>query len=211
MASRSSETPAFPRNSPLPLSFYLEEDVVGLSRSLIGKALFTRVHDQVTGGLIVETEAYRGPEDRASHAFNNRRTPRNEVMYHQGGVAYVYLCYGIHSLLNVVSNQEGIPHDILIRAIEPLVGIDLMMTRRGKSRVDRTLTGGPGALSQALGISTELNGVSLAGPQVWIEETEYTPLPLIASPRVGVGYAQEDALLPWRFRVKDHPFTSAAR
>src|SRR6185437_5047411 len=112
----------------------------------------------ITGGMIIETEAYRAPEDRASHAFGNRRTKRNEVMYHDGGRAYVYLCYGLHALFNVVTNEEGIPHAILIRAIKPEIGVEEMLRRRKKSKVDKTLASGPGTVSQALGITTKHNG-----------------------------------------------------
>ena len=114
--------------------------------------------------MIIETEAYAGPEDKASHAYGNRRTKRTEVMFHKGGVAYVYLCYGIHSLFNVVTNQEGTPHAVLIRAIQPEIGIETMLKRRGKTKLDNTLTNGPGSLAKALGIGLKHNGVKLISP-----------------------------------------------
>jgi DNA-3-methyladenine glycosylase len=134
----------------LPLSFYQQDDVLEVSRKLLGKYLFTHFDNVLTGGMIIETEAYRAPEDRASHAYGMRRTKRNEVMYQAGGVCYVYLCYGIHALFNVITNQEGIPHAILIRAIKPLVGIETMLKRRHKQKIDCNLTGGPGTLTDFL-------------------------------------------------------------
>lgn len=185
----------------LPLSFYQRDDVVALSQELLGHYLFTEIDGVRTGGIITETEAYRGPEDRASHAYGMRRTKRNEMMYHDGGYSYVYLCYGIHALFNVVTNKSGVPHAILIRAIEPTVGIDTMLSRRKKLKQDRTLTTGPGALSQALGITTHHNGLKLTGTPIWIEKGQQaSPSQIIAGPRVGIDYAGEDAKLPWRFR-----------
>ena len=147
--------------SVLKQEYYQQEDVLYLSRDLLGKILMTRIDDKITGGVIVETEAYRGPEDKASHAYGNRRTKRNEVMYHEGGICYVYRCYGIHTLFNVVTNRKDIPHAILIRAIEPLVNIEEMALRRKKLKIDSTLTSGPGSVSQALGIDVLHNGLPL--------------------------------------------------
>jgi DNA-3-methyladenine glycosylase len=185
----------------LPLSFYRKEDVVDISRKLLGKYLFTFMEGQLTGGMITETEAYRGPEDRASHAFGMRRTKRNEMMYAKGGVCYIYLCYGLHSLFNIVTNQEEIPHAVLIRAIKPEMGIETMLKRRHKSKIDKTLTNGPGSLSQALGLSLNHNGCSLKGPCIWVEDQGIKPAKITASPRIGIDYAGDDALLPWRFTV----------
>ncbi|MFZ0565222.1 MAG: DNA-3-methyladenine glycosylase [Chlamydiales bacterium] len=182
----------------LELDFYLRNDVISISRELIGNYLFTSIGGEVTGGRILETEAYRGPDDRASHAYNNRRTKRTEVMFHKGGICYVYLCYGIHNLLNIVTNQKDIPHAILIRAIEPCDGIPTMLKRRKKTKIDKTVASGPGSVAQALGVSRKLNGVSLLQNTIWIEKG--TPLSNIqATSRIGVDYAGEDALLPWRF------------
>src|SRR5262249_30499335 len=119
----------------LPLSFYRQEDVVNISRQLLGKYLFTYFDHALTGGVIVETEAYRAPEDRASHAYNMRRTKRNEVMYHAGGVCYVYTCYGLYPLFNIVTNTEGVPHAILIRALEPVEGVETMLIRRQQNQI----------------------------------------------------------------------------
>lgn len=188
----------------LPLSFYLQEDVLAISKQLLGKYLFTFFNGCLTGGMIIETEAYRAPDDRASHAFGMRRTKRNETMYQKGGVCYIYLCYGVHSLFNIVTNQQGIPHAILIRALEPSVGIEKMLERRHKIKVDKSLTSGPGSLSQALGLSLKHNGISLTGPDIWVQDNGLIVLDddVITSPRVGVDYAGEDASLPWRFRLK---------
>lgn len=190
--------------SLLPREFYLNEDVVFLGRALLGTYLFTSLDGHVTGGRIIETESYRGPEDKASHAYKNRRTPRTEVMFHKGGICYVYLCYGIHHLLNIVTNREGIPHAILIRAIEPLIGIEKMLERRNKPYFDSNLTSGPGTVAQALGVNRSFNGVSLDSSQIWIEQR--TPFlsddKIVVGPRVGIDYAEEHALLPWRFRIK---------
>ena len=194
----------------LSLSFYQDDDVVALSKKLIGKHLLTQINGSIiTGGEIVETEAYAGITDKASHAYNNRLTKRTKTMYEQGGVAYVYLCYGMHHLLNVVTNKQGIPHAVLIRAIKPLVGIDLMIKRRKKNKLDSTLTSGPGSLSQALGITKKQNGISFfSSKEIWIEDKKKTPEKnIISSPRVGVSYAEEDALLPWRFQKKDNPWS----
>lgn len=197
----------------LPLSFYQQEDVVELSQLLIGKVLFSYIDNRLTSGMIVETEAYRAPDDRASHAYGMRRTKRNQMMYEAGGYSYVYLCYGIHPLLNVVTNKEGMPHAILIRAIEPVEGISTMLERRNLSKVERRLTAGPGAAARALGITMDHNGLLLTGSRLWIEEgeREIAPEDILASPRVGIDYAKEDALLPWRFRLKGNPWTSPAK
>ena len=191
-------------------SFYERDNVVQIARELPGKFLMTKIDGIITGGMITEVEAYEGVTDRASHAFNNRRTARTEVMYSAGGTAYVYLCYGIHHLFNVVTNKSGIPHAILIRAIEPAVGIDLMMKRRKKSRLDFTLTSGPGALSEALGIQTQHTGKSLLTGNIWLEDRgiEITQAMIIKTTRIGVDYAGTDALLPYRFYIKGNKWVS---
>lgn len=181
-------------------SFYLSDDVVQLAQELLGKYLFTFIDGKLTGGQIIETESYKGPEDRASHAYNNRRTKRTEVMFHKGGICYVYLCYGIHNLLNIVTNVEGTPHAILIRAIAPMIGVDVMQRRRKKDDL-KTLTNGPGSVARALGVDMSLNGQPLTENVIWIEEKGILRKKIEASPRVGVDYAGKDALLPWRFRL----------
>ncbi len=185
----------------LPPAFYQREDVVQIAQDLLGKWLFTKIgNDPITGGVIVETEAYAGTTDRACHAYNGRRTPRTETMYHAGGIAYVYLCYGMHNLLNVVTHQEGIPHAVLIRAIQPTHGLDLMRTRRARKI---PLISGPGTVCQALGITRAHNGLPLSSTTLWIEDrdTRISQNMIQTGPRIGVEYAKEDALLPWRFRT----------
>lgn len=181
----------------IPLSFYRQDDVVAISRQLIGKYLFTSIDGSVTGGMISETEAYRGPEDRASHAYLNRRTKRTETMFAEGGVAYVYLCYGIHYMFNIVTNVADIPHAILIRAIVPEVGIEMMRERR-KNRLP--LASSPGSLCQALGISLQHDGVLLDGDTIWLEDRQKS-CQVAVSPRIGIDYAGEDRLKPWRFTL----------
>lgn len=189
----------------LPESFYSRNDAVLIARELLGKALFSSIRDALTGGIIIETEAYQGPEDRACHAFNNRRTPRTEVMFHNGGIAYVYLCYGMHNMLNVVTAPSGTPHAILIRAIAPTHGLETMLRRRKKFRCDTTLVNGPGSVCQALGITRDHNGHSFQGPALWIEDIDFKidPSQIAATPRIGIDYAGQDAALPWRFIVRD--------
>ena len=190
--------------SKLSKDFYLQDDVVALAKSLAGKLLVTKVGGKITSGIITETEAYNGVVDKASHAFNGRRTARNEHMYNEGGTAYVYICYGIHTLFNVVTNQKNIPHAILIRAIKPVDGINVMLKRRNKLQVDKTLSGGPGTTSQALGIHITDSGLNLRGNKIWIEDAGivYDKSQLKITPRIGVESAGEAAKLPYRFLLK---------
>jgi len=194
-------------------NFYLSKDVLEVGQELLGKFLFSKIDNEITGGMIVETESYKGVEDKACHAYMGKRTPRNEVMYAKGGVAYVYICYGMHSLLNVVTNQKDIPDAVLIRAIEPLYGIETMLKRRNKTKIERNLTAGPGALTQALGITKTQNGVSFNSDFLWIENrnTKISKKDIICSKRVGIAYAKEHAKLPWRFRINKSNWTSVAK
>lgn len=195
-------------------AFYLSEDVVNLSQLLLGKYLCTCFDGQYTCGKIVETEAYRAPEDKASHAFGNRRTHRTEIMFKKGGHAYIYLCYGIHHLFNVVTGPGDLAHAILIRAVEPAEGVDHMLSRRKMKKINYRLTNGPGILTQALGLTTALNGHSLMEKNsLWIEDRNInlSPDEVISSPRVGVDYAEECALWDWRFRIRDNPWCSPAK
>jgi len=190
-------------------SFYRNTDVVHVSKKLIGKVLVTNLSNHLTSGIIVETEAYAGIFDRASHAFNNKRTKRTEIMYKNGGIAYVYLCYGIHNLFNVITNVKDIPHAVLIRAIEPLEGIKEMYRRRKISSKYR-LTDGPGKLTQALGIDKNCNGKSLQSDTIWIQDTgiKFLEKDILSSTRIGVDYAGKDAKLLYRFHVKDNKWVS---
>ena len=190
----------------LPRRFYEGTDVVRIARDLIGKIVVTRIGGRETSARIVETEAYAGISDRASHAYGGRRTERTEVIYARGGTAYVYLCYGIHHLFNVVTHEADTPHAVLVRGVEPLKGVGVMLERTGKQVGDTSLGRGPGNVSRALGITTALTGQSLLGSLIYIADDGYAypPEDIIASAGIGVDYAGEDALLPYRFSVKGH-------
>lgn len=196
--------------SKLTHYFYQQQDVVSLAQQLLGKQLFTLIDGVLTGGTVVETEAYNGVIDKASHAYNGRYTPRTATMYQSGGVSYVYLCYGIHHLFNVVTGSEGTPHAVLIRGIEPVVGLEQMLVRRGMEKFANRVTAGPGALAKALGIDKNLNAKDLLGDEIWIEDNGilFKGEDIVSSPRVGVDYAEDHALLPWRFYVKGNKFVS---
>ena len=197
----------------LPYAFYEREDVVQIAKELIGKILVTEIGGELTSGRIVETEAYAGSIDRASHAYGGRRTNRTEIMFGKGGAAYVYLCYGIHHLFNVVTNSAGTPHAVLIRAVEPLDGIEIMLRRTQKKNADFTLTRGPGNVSKALGIKTIHTGTDLTGPDIYITSDGfiYEDARIAATPRIGVDYAGEDALLPYRFIVTNSAYVSGRK
>ncbi|WP_251040441.1 DNA-3-methyladenine glycosylase [Chryseobacterium sp. ISL-6] len=194
----------------LQYSYYQNQDVIFLAKDLLGKILFTQINDEITAGIIVETEAYFGVLDKASHAYGGRRTNRTEILYHEGGISYVYLCYGIHHLFNIVTSVKDEPHAVLIRAVEPLVGKDIMELRRNMPFTKAAITSGPGSAAKALGIDRSFNKKDLSGEEIWIEDhgIRYTSDQIIEGPRIGVAYAQEDALLPWRFFVKGNPYVS---
>lgn len=197
----------------LPDSFYTRTEIVAISRELLGKILLTEINGVRTSGIIVETEAYAGPEDRACHAFGLRRTRRTAPMYEPGGLAYVYLIYGIYHLFNIVTNVAEEPYAILIRAVEPLEGIEVMLARRKMETVSAKLTAGPGVMSQALGITTAMTGMSLSGPEVWLEDgpKSIAAKNIVAGTRVGIAYAGADALLPYRFSIRHNPWVSKAK
>jgi DNA-3-methyladenine glycosylase len=196
----------------LPCSFYTRPSVLAVARDLLGRVLVVAgPAGQRTSGRIVETEAYRGPRDRASHAWDGRRTARNEAMYGVGGTAYVFFVYGMHYHVNVVTGVEGMPHAVLVRALEPLEGIEAMRRRR-PGLPDRDLTSGPGKLCAALGIDRALDRADLLGDRIWIEPGD-GPVPrsrVAVGPRVGVDYAGEWAARPWRFWIRDSPYVSRA-
>ncbi len=196
--------------SKLPLDFYERDDVVLIAKELLGKKLCVQSAEGLVVGKITEVEAYAGRNDKASHARDGLRTERNKVMYAKGGTSYVYLIYGIHHLFNVVTNIKGRADAVLIRAIEPLEGFDLMLERRGKSKVDKSLSSGPGTLSQALGINYKVhNGLNLLDDLVWLEDQPcLTDDQMVTSTRIGIDYAGEDALKPWRFYMKDSVWIS---
>jgi DNA-3-methyladenine glycosylase len=188
-------------NNLVPPQYFEHADVVHLAQSVIGMRLCSYINGEFTVGRIVESEAYSGLNDRACHAYNNRRTKRTETMFGPPGVAYIYLCYGIHHLFNIVTNKSGNADAILIRALEPIEGVQYMSLRRGLAQDVFKLTSGPGALTQAMGITIQLNGMTLKkGNSIWIEFGDTSEnITLVAARRIGVDYAGNDALLPWRF------------
>lgn len=191
----------------LDKSFFLRDSVTEVARELIGKTLYTNFDKQLTAGIVVETEAYSYTE-KACHAYNNRRTARTETLFKVGGTCYVYLCYGIHKLFNIVTNDEGTAEAVLIRAVEPVEGVNTMLYRRGFDVKSTALTSGPGKLSQALGINLKHDKTMLFGGDIWLEDNGVGKGMVVESPRIGVAYAEEDALLPWRFTIKNNPWVS---
>lgn len=194
----------------LSINFYKRTNVVTIARELLGKIIVTNLEGGLTSARIVETEAYEGITDRASHAWAGKRTARNEVMYAAGGISYVYICYGMHQMFNVVTNDNGVPHAILIRAAEPVDGLDIMLERTGKKIADNSITKGPGNLAKALGISKIHTGYKLAEKSIYIANDGFVvgEDQIGTSKRIGVDYAGEDALLPYRFYIKGNRFVS---
>lgn len=203
------EKESFTSSLVLTEDFYIRDDVVQIARELLGKVLFTRINGLITAGKIVETEAYKGASDKACHAFRNRMTKRNSIMFNKGGCAYVYMIYGIHYLFNIVTNEINKPDAVLIRALEPVAGLEVMMKRRGKKNIER-ITSGPGSLSKAMGIDLNIYGTSLRSRRIWLEDPGHNldETGIVASTRIGVDYAGEDANLKWRFFEKNNPWIS---
>lgn len=197
----------------LPPGFYTRKDVVKISRELLGKVLVTEINGRRTSGIIVETEAYAGPTDKACHAYLRRNTIRTAPMFREGGIAYVYLIYGIYHLFNIVTHVEGEPYAVLVRGIEPLEGVDTMLERRGFESLKPNLTAGPGTLTIALGITKAFSGESLQGPHIWLEDRDIKvpAMDIVATTRVGVDYAAEDALLPYRFYIRGNKWVSKGK
>ena len=193
----------------LPKEFYTRSNVLLIARELLGKLLVVpHESGKRVSGMIVEVEAYRGPEDRASHAYGGRRTRRTETMYQSGGLAYVYFVYGMYNQFNVVTNTRDIPHAILVRALEPVEGLEIMRTRRHQ-QPDRNLTNGPGKLCIALGIDRQLDKADLLGDQVWIEDyLKVSRGRILKGPRIGIDYAGEWVETPWRFWIKGNEYVS---
>ena len=194
----------------LPRDFYERADVTRVAKELLGKTLHTYFDNEHTVVRITEVEAYAGRNDKACHANNGLRTNRTEVMYHCGGYAYVYLCYGMHHLFNVVTNVKGMADAVLVRAGEPIEGVSIMSKRSNKPESDVKLTSGPGTLTQALGIKTKKHyGLDLLANQIWLEDAPgLNKNNIVTSTRIGVGYAEEDALKPWRFYIKNNQWIS---
>jgi len=194
----------------LPISFYKRKDVVIVARELIGKVVVTNLDGLITSGRIVETEAYVAHIDKASHSFGGRRTAKNEHMYATAGTAYVYICYGMHQMLNVVTNDKDIPDAVLIRAIEPLEGIDIMLKRTGKPKMDFTLTRGPGNVGKALGIFKKHSGSHLLDEEIYLADDGFKTKDneIGISKRIGVESAFPDSELPYRFYIKGNKYVS---
>ena len=188
--------------------FYQRSNVVQIARELLGKILYTRMGDLTTAGMIVETEAYSWKE-RGCHAYESKKTKRNEIMFEAGGFAYVYLCYGMHHLFNVVTNKDQVADAVLIRALEPKAGEQHMLARTHAKSVSR-ITSGPGKLTKALGIDPKMNGKYLLEDEIWIEDAgiKIARKDIVACPRIGIDYAGEDANLPWRFFIKNNLWVS---
>ncbi len=197
--------------SKLPQEFYRRDCVTRISKELLGKVLCTQIAgDPVTRAKIVETEAYCGRNDKACHANNGLRTKRTETMYKAGGTAYVYLCYGIHHLFNVVTNVQGKADAVLIRGVEPLDGISTILERRNASKLAPKVAAGPGRLTQAMGITTHYDGTDLTAATIWIEDHDLSvdPTDIASTPRIGVDYAGEHAKRPWRFFINGNSWVS---
>jgi DNA-3-methyladenine glycosylase len=196
----------------LPVSFYLRDDVLGIAKELLGKVLITNWQGVYTSGRIVETEAYAGELDKASHASKGK-TSRTGVIFGTGGVAYVYLCYGIHEMFNIVTNEEGKAHAVLVRAVEPMEGVAAMMIRTGKKVLDETIARGPGNVGKAFGFHRSQTGMSLLSDELYLADDGFLveEKHVIATPRIGVDYAGSDALLDYRFYIKGNKHVSGKR
>ncbi|MGI4820730.1 MAG: DNA-3-methyladenine glycosylase [Janthinobacterium lividum] len=198
----------------LPLAFFQRPDVLLTARELLGKHVCTLLDGELTTGRIVETEAYRHEGDPSITLHLQRKARQAQALYQLGGHAYLYTVYRVHTLFNITAHDADHPDAILIRAIEPLEGVEVMLRRRGLAKVARNLTAGPGVLSQALGLTPALNGEPLTGPRIWLEDAgeNISEENIVASSRVGLEYAGDEAVaLPWRFRVKDSKWTSPAK
>ncbi len=197
-----------PKITKLPREFYTRANVLTVARELLGKLLVVPASNGRVSGIIVEAEAYRGPQDRAAHSYGGRRTKRTETMYQVGGTAYVFFVYGMYNQFNVVTNIADSPHAVLIRALEPVEGIALMRKRRHQQQ-DHNLTNGPGKLCIALGIDRRLDGADLLGNRVWLEaRAKLARSQIMSGPRIGIDYAEDWVDKPWRFWIKDNPYVS---
>lgn len=189
----------------LKRNFYLR-NACKVARELIGKILVHDSDEGLTSGIIVETEAYRGPDDKAAHSYNGRRTPRTEIMFHEGGLAYVYMIYGMYYCFNVTASVIDSPEAVLVRAVQPLEGIDLMSSRRHTERLIN-LCSGPGKLCSAMGISIEHYGIDLCGDELYITEGN-DDLRVGTSGRINIDYAEECRGFQWRYFAEGNRFVS---
>lgn len=199
------------RHIRLGRAFYAREDTLAVARELLGKRLVVPATAGArVSGRIIEVEAYLGAEDKAAHSYGWRRTARTETMYRVGGTAYVFFVYGMHHQFNVVTGPEGTPTAVLVRAVEPEEGIEIMRERRAVSK-ERELTSGPGKLCKALAIDRGFDGEDLTkSRRVWLEEAgaRLRPEEIAEGPRIGIAYAEEYVLKPWRFWMKGNVFVS---
>ncbi len=194
--------------------FYNRADVVQVAQELLGKILVSCADGIMTSGRIVETEAYKGFTDGASHAYEGRRTARNEAMYAKAGTLYVYICYGMHQMVNVVTNGLNQPDAVLIRAVEPLNGMAFMQERTGKTSGNTTITRGPGNVAKALGINKSHGGLPLSGSTIYLADDGFvlSENQLAVSRRIGIDGAGAEAIaLPWRFYVRGNANVSGKR
>ena len=189
---------------------FSQNDALTLAKSLLGKILVHESQDGLTSGIIAETEAYIGPEDKAAHTFSSKRTPRTEIVFHEGGHAYVYLVYGLHCCFNITANSAGKPECVLVRALQPLDGLRLMQTRRKTSRL-LNLCSGPGKLCSAMGITRELYGEDLCGEKLYILDDGLSDVKIAASARIGIDYAEEYRKKLWRFFIAGNEYVSRAK
>ena len=189
------------------LDYFKDNSALSVAKFLLGMELCTKIDGKLTAGIIVETEAYGGANDRASHSFNNRRTKRTEPMFLAGGAIYIYLCYGMHNMFNIVTNKINVPEAVLIRAIKPVDGVDIMLDRLGSTNVKNKLGSGPGKLTKSLGITREFSGHKL-GKNIWIEKNNHRCFDVGSGKRIGVDYAGIDAKLHWRFFIKNNSWVS---
>jgi DNA-3-methyladenine glycosylase len=196
-------------NMILQESFY-QRDTIIVAKELLGKILIHEISEGTITGRIVETEAYRGPEDQAAHSSGGRRTARNDVMYGPKGYAYVYFIYGMYYCFNITAGKvPGKPEAVLIRALEPIVGKEIMLKRRGQQAKVTNLTNGPSKLCMAMDISKAQNKIDLTAPPFYIEVASLFPKDdIVETTRIGVDYSGEWKNKPWRFYIKDNRFVS---
>ena len=189
----------------IPRSFFTDQDVVHIAQQLLGCRIETNFEGAYTSGIICETEAYRAPEDKASHAYNHRRTARTEIFYGKGGYSYIYLCYGIHHLFNIITGPIDTPHAVLVRAVIPVQGIDIMMERRNTEN-QNILTNGPGKWTSAFGITTTWSGIDLLDNRspikIFPPTSAFSEVEIMATPRIGIDYAEEWVDVEWRFLIR---------
>ncbi len=199
----------------LSRSFY-GRDSVTVARELLGKVLVHKTGGQELRAMIVETEAYGGIPDKAAHSYGGKKTPRTKIMFGDPGFSYVYLIYGIYNCFNIVVAKEGDPQAVLIRALEPLEGLENMAINRynkGYKELSQKqiygLTNGPGKLCMAMNIDRSLNGEDLSQDTLYLEARKEEEQKIVEAKRIGIDYAQEAKDYPWRFYLKDNPFVSA--